>query len=224
MAHASCGWAGEARAVLVKDLRVEFRTRYALSAVTLFAVTCLVAVGFTAGPQAGQRVQAALLWLVLLFAGLSGLARSFVAEEDGRTAESLRLAADAVAVYLGKLTFNVLLLWALCLILVPGYQVTMHVRWQSPALLVAVLAVGSWGLAAVLTFTSALVARARARGALGAVVAFPLLAPLLVMAIRATAAAIEGDALGWYDVRGLIAFAGIMTTVALLLFEWVWNA
>ncbi|MCC7491525.1 MAG: heme exporter protein CcmB [Fimbriimonadaceae bacterium] len=224
MAQPSSGWAAEAAAVLRKDLRVELRTRYALTAVGQFAVTCLVAVSFTAGPQAQSAVQAALLWLVLLFAALSGLARSFVAEEDGRTGETLRLAAGATAVYLGKCAFNVLLLLALCGVLVPGYQVLMDVVWRDPALLLATLLTGSIGLAAVLTFTSALVARAQMRGAVGAVVAFPLLIPLLVMAVAATTAALDGSLQGWYHVRGLAAFAGIMLTVALLLFEVVWNA
>lgn len=224
MALGSCGWAAEAAAVLGKDLAVEYRTRYALTAVGLFAITTLVAVSFTAGPQAGADIQAALLWLVLLFAALSGLARSFVAEEDGRTADSLRLAGSAAAVYLGKMAFNLLLLWVLCAILVPGYVLLMDVRWADPALLLATLALGGWGLAAVLTFTSALVARAQARGALGTVVAFPLLIPVLVMAIQATTAAIDGTGDGWFAVRGLFAFAGIMTTVAVLLFDLVWNA
>ena len=224
MARESSAWAAEAAAVLVKDLAVELRTRYALSAVGLFAVTCLVAVAFTAGPQAGSQIQAALLWLVLLFASLSGLARSFVAEEDGRTADSLRLAAAPTAVYLGKLAFNLWLLLMLNLVLVPGYVLFMAVQWKSVSLLLATLLTGSWGLAAVLTFTSALVSRARARGALGAVVAFPVLVPVLVMAIGATAAAIDGSFQGWYHVRGLTAFAGIMTILSVLLFDWVWTA
>lgn len=209
--------------MLRKDLAVEYRTRYALSAVTLFAVTCLVAVSFTAGPQAGAGIQAALLWLVLLFASLSGLARSFVAEEDGRTADTLRLSAAPAAVYLGKLAFNYLLLLFLTGLLVPGYVLFMAVTWRDGGLLAALLLIGCWGLAAVLTFTSALVARARARGALGPVVAFPLLVPLLFMAIAATTAAIDGTGEGWYHVRGLTAFAGIMTTVGLLLFDTVWS-
>lgn len=224
MERGSCGWAGEARAVLAKDLTVELRTRYALTAVGLFAVTCLVAISFSAGPQSQASLQAALLWLVLLFASLSGLARSFVAEEDARTGETLRLAAAPAAVYLGKLAFNLVLLLALCAVLLPGYVLLMDVTWRNPALLAATLLAGGWGLAAVLTFTSALVARARARGAIGTVVAFPVLVPVLVMAIAGTTAAIEGTAEGWLYVRGLVSFAGIMTVVAVLLFEGVWQA
>ena len=223
MARESSGWAAETIAVLQKDLAVEFRTRYALSAVGLFGVTCLVAVSFTAGPQASVRLQAALLWLILLFASLSGLARSFVAEEDGRTAESLRLAGAPSAIYSGKLVFNLLLMLALCAVLVPGYAIMMQVAWRNPWLLAGTLLTGAWALAAVLTFTSALVSRAKARGAVGPVIAFPVLVPILVLAIQATTAAIDGTANGWYPVKGLFAAAGIMTTVALVLFDTVYS-
>ncbi len=223
MARELSGWAAETSAVLRKDLAVEFRTRYALSAVTLFGVTCLVAVSFTVQSQSSVKLQAALLWLVLLFSSLSGLARSFVAEEDGRTAESLRLAGSPAAIYSGKMLFNLLLMLALCAVLVPGYAILMQVAWRDPALLAVVLLVGAWALAAVLTFTSALVSRAKARGAVGPVIAFPILVPILVLAIDATSAAIDGNAQGWYPVRGLFAAAGIMTTVALLLFDTVYS-
>lgn len=218
------GWVAEAGAVLRKDLAVEFRTRYALSAVGLFGVTCLVAVSFTVQAQSSVKLQAALLWLVLLFSSLSGLARSFVAEEDGRTAESLRLAGAPTAIYAGKMAFNLLLMLALCAVLVPGYMIMMQVTWRDPLLLVATLGCGAWALSAVLTFTSALISRAHARGAVGPVIAFPLLVPILVLAMDATAAAIDENAAGWYPVRGLAAVAGIMTTVALLLFDQVYSS
>jgi heme exporter protein B len=230
MAHGTSGSAGsrhplaQAGAVLAKDLVIEYRTRFALTAVLLFAVTTLVTVSYTVGQQAGAVLQAALLWIVLYFAALSGLTRTFVAEEDGRTADALRLSAGGVAVFSGKLAFNLLLLVVLAALLVPGFGLLMGLQVAAYGLLVAALATGCWGLAAVLTFTAALVAQARARGALGAVVAFPLVAPLLPMAVGAVAAAITGDPQGWAAVRGLAAYSGIMTVAGVLLFDSIWTA
>jgi heme exporter protein B len=230
MATAGSSSAGEPRegraalAVLGKDLRVEYRTRYAVCAIGLFAVTTLFAVSFSLNGRAAPEVQAALLWIVLYFAALSGLTRTFVAEEDGRTADQLRLSTSGTAVFLGKLAFNCLLLLALAIILVPGFMILMAAQPQDFGLLAATLATGCWGLAAVLTFTAALISQARARGALGAVVAFPLVAPLLPLAIGATTAALRGDGGAWPAVRALASYSGIMTVVAVLLFEAVWNA
>ena len=213
-----------ALAVLRKDLLVEFRTRFALAAIGMFALTTLVAVSFAVGLGMTEAVQAALLWVVLYFAALSGLTRGFVAEEDGRTADALRLAANGTAVFWGKLVFNLLLLAALAVLLVPGFAVLMGARVAAPGLLVAALAAGCFGLTAALTFTAALVAQARSRGALGAVVSFPLVAPLLKLSIDATQAAMVGNAQGWGTVTTVAALGGIVTIVAVLLFDSVWTA
>ena len=81
-------WLGCAWAVFRKDVQIELRTRYAVGAVLLFAVTTLVAVsgGARAAAPVKSDVKAALLWIVLLFAALSGLARAFVREEEAGTA------------------------------------------------------------------------------------------------------------------------------------------
>ena len=79
----------EALAVTAKDLRTEFRTRVALNALGLFALTVLAAVSYTVGPYritAEDRpfLLAVLLWIVIFFAALAGLDRSFVKEEESR--------------------------------------------------------------------------------------------------------------------------------------------
>src|SRR5262245_53258477 len=105
-----------ALAVFIKDLRSELRSRYAINALLLFAVSTAVAVSLGVGFLGLRRddeallIQSSLLWIALLFAALNGLARVFVQEEETRTALALRLSAPAAAVYIGKLLFNLALL------------------------------------------------------------------------------------------------------------------
>ena len=91
-------WVAEAAAVFAKDWRCEFRTRYALSTLALFAITTLVVVSVALGPlgtSASDRtsVLPVLLWVILLFAAAAGLPRTFGQEEETHTATALRLAA-----------------------------------------------------------------------------------------------------------------------------------
>ncbi len=84
-----------------KDLRAEFRTRVAINSLGLFALTILAAVSYTVGPYriaAEDRpfLLAVLLWIVIFFAALAGLDRSFVKEEESHTAPLLRLGGFAV--------------------------------------------------------------------------------------------------------------------------------
>ncbi len=70
-----------------------------------FSVTALAVVSFSVSPYAlDPEAKAAFLWIVLFFSAMSGgLSRSFVREEETRTALALRLSASADAVYVGKL-------------------------------------------------------------------------------------------------------------------------
>jgi heme exporter protein B len=219
-------------AVFRKDVRAELRTRYALNALALFAVSTVVAlslgVGFlTAGRNADlPLIHAALLWVAVLFAAFTGLARAFVHEEEARTAAALRLAAPPVAVYLGKLLFNLLLLLLLDALTGVLFVILLRVQIGNLALFVTLLLAGSLGLVAATTLIAAIIARASVKGALFAVLSFPLLAPLLVVAIKGTALALEGA--GWdrgaAPLQVLLAYAVAMFVASLFLFGSVWEA
>ena len=219
-------------AVFRKDLRAELRTRYALNAVALFAVSTVVAlslgVGFlTEGRNADlPLIHAALLWVAVLFAAFTGLARAFVQEEEARTAAALRLAAPPLAVYLGKLLFNLALLLLLTTLVALLFAVLLHMRVGNLGLFAALLGAGSLGLVAATTLIAAIIARASVKGALFAVLSFPLLVPLLVVAIQGTALALEGARWerGGAPLQTLIAYTIALFVTSLFLFGSVWEA
>lgn len=226
MSSASSAWVSKAAAVLVKDLRTEFRTRYSLNALFMFAFTTLVVVSFSLG-QLGlsSLVHAALYWIVIFFSAMSALAGVFIKEEDTKTAQTLRLYARPSIIYTGKLIYNILLLFLLCILITPLYVIFMHVEVPDPGLLTLVIFLGCIGLAGATTLIGAIVAKASARSALFAVLSFPVLLPLLVAAIAGTNAALANE--GWSGaenhVKLLAAYAVIMITASVVLFDFVWN-
>ena len=219
----------EAAAVAAKDLRTEFRTRVALNSLGLFALTVLAAVSYTVGPYritAEDRpfLLAVLLWIVVFFAALAGLDRSFVKEEESHTAPLLRLAASPTAVWLGKLVFNLLLIYALMAVLVPLYCILMGYRIELVGGFVQILVLGGYTLAVVTTIIAAIIARALTRGALFSVLSLPLLLPLLIFLIQGTAGAAEGTAETVSNtIRAVLSMGGIMTIVSAALFPVVWS-
>ena len=94
-------WSLRAAAVLAKELRSELRSRVALNAVGLFALTTLVAVAYQIGPvphpasRTARTCSRRCCGSSCSSPPLSGLARVFVKEEDAHTAKTLRLAAAA---------------------------------------------------------------------------------------------------------------------------------
>jgi len=218
----------EALAVAAKDLRTEFRTRVALNALGLFALTVLAAVSYTVGPYritAEDRpfLLAVLLWIVIFFASLAGLDRSFVKEEESHTAPLLRLAASPTAVWLGKLGFNLVLIYFLMAILVPLYCILMGYKIQLVGGFALILVSGGYALAVITTIVAAIIARALTRGALFSVLSLPLLLPLLIFLIQGTAGAADGTAETVTNtLRAVLSLGGIMTIVSAMLFPVVW--
>ena len=215
-----------ALAVLDKDLRCEFRTKYALSAILLFAVTTLTVVSFAIGQfSLTPEIQAALYWIIVFFSAMSGLARVFVREEESGTVHALRLAAAPTVVYLGKLGFNVILMGILEVVVFPLFVIMMGLRVQNMALFFGVLVLGSAGLASLATIIAAIVAKANVKGALFTILSFPPLLPLLITCIRGTRLAIEGADLAAAapELRLFVSYAVVMVTASLMLFDSVWS-
>jgi len=218
-------WLGEVWAVFVKDLRSELRTKYALNAIVMFAVVTLTAVSFAIGQfRVSTDILAALFWIVIFFAAMSGLGRVFIKEEEAGTVTTLRLAASPSVVYAGKLLFNVVLLVLLEAVVVPLFIVLMGLSVADWGLFLAILLLGSLGLAGATTIIAAIIAKAAAKGELFAVLSFPILLPLLVTAMGGTRLALgETLGLGGGELRLLISYAVVMIAASFMLFDFVWG-
>ncbi len=219
-------WVKQAAAILQKDIKVEFRTKYSLNSFLMFALTTLVLVSFSVGPYLlDEVVHSALIWIILFFSAMGGLARSFVKEQEKGTVYALKLSAVPETVYLGKFIYNLSLLFLVIIIVIPFYIFFLSPPVGNPGLLALVLFLGSLGLAAASTILAAIVSQANVKGNLLPVLAFPILLPLLTAAINGTRLALEGFPLGkaMAELQILISFFAIMFTVSLLLFNFVWE-
>ncbi len=202
---------------------MEWRTRYGVNAALLFAVTTLAAVSFSVGRMSDRTdVLAALLWVVLLFAALAALAHTFVREVEGHTMTLMRLAASPSAIALGKLLFNLLFLVLLELITIPLFLVLMGAPPPAWGPFLAVVGLGSLALGTGCTLVGGLIAQSRGRGALFAGVCFPVLLPILAVAVSGTRAQWEGSPVG-SELRLLGSYAVALLAASVLLYEFVWE-
>ncbi|MFL6259533.1 MAG: heme exporter protein CcmB [Thermoanaerobaculia bacterium] len=220
-------WAAEAVAVFAKEWRSELRTRYGLNTLGLFAFTTLVVVSVSLGPLGvslaqGTAVLPVLLWIILLFSAAAGLPRAFVHEEETQTATALRLAATPSALFCGKLLYGLTLTFALELLVTPVYVAMTSLTVKSPGLLAGVLAAGGFGLAAGSTLVAAIIAQARAKGTLFSVLAFPVLLPLLLIAVELSRGAVAGDPAD-VALLQLLLYDASVTVAGFMLFPVVWN-
>jgi heme exporter protein B len=209
-----------------KDVRQEFKTRYSLNAILLFALVTLVVVSFSIGTfGANTDIKAALLWIIIFFSAMSGLSHIFVREEEKHTADTLKLVAQPTSIFLGKFFFNLILLYVLEIITVPLYFAVMNFQVDGVMLFLFILVLGSFGLSAGATMTGAIISKASAKGALFAVLSFPILLPVIIAGINGTKISVThhalADASG--DLQMLFAYSVVVLTAGILLFDFVWN-
>jgi heme exporter protein B len=220
-------WLASAAAVLQKDLRSELRSRQSLNALVMFSGTTLVVISISMTQlQLNERALAALYWIAIFFAAVAALFNVFSREEDKGTAQTLQLFARPAVIFVGKLLFNLLLLTILCCLMTPLFIAFMNVSTANWGLLVCVTLLGVIGLAGGTTIIGAMVAKAAVRGALFAVLSFPVLLPLLLVAIGGTEAALASQ--DWSaaadPLRLLIAYDVIVITLSVVLFDYVWKS
>lgn len=214
-------------AVLSKDIASEFRTRYALSAVFLFVLTTVTMVLFSSkGETITGGMASALLWIILFFASMTGLARSFVQEEERGTSILLKITAPSYSVYFGKLIYNVMISLTLNLISVLLFFLFIETSnlERSDVFIYSIIA-GSFGFAAATTIISALLAKANTKGALFPILSFPILLPLIMLCIELTKFSYEPNpALNiTTNINMIIAYCGLMITASYFLFDFVWE-
>jgi len=220
-------WLNGAWAVFEKDLRLELRNRYAVNMLLMFVLSSLLLVAFAINQASiSTRMQSALLWIVILFSAAIGLGRSFVGEEERGTVLILQLSVPGSQVFAGKLVFNFFLLVCVNVIAVAVFTFLLSLDIEDMALLGVTLLLGSLGLAGATTMLAAIIARTSNVGPLLPVLLFPLLVPLLLSVVGASQNALRGG-LGWEastaDLATLAAFAGVVITASVLLFDFVWN-
>ncbi|MBI3794251.1 MAG: heme exporter protein CcmB [Nitrospinae bacterium] len=216
-----------ARAVLMKDLRTEWRTREFLGHTFMFALLVIVIFNFAfkINPQNAPGFASGILWISFLFAGTLGLGRSFLVEKENDCIQGLALSpVDRTAIFLAKFAGNLIFLLIIQVIVVPAFIVLYNVNvMENFFMQCLVFLLGDVGFMTLGTLIAAMSVNLKAREILLPVLLLPLLTPLLIFAASATASLVGGDDPSAYlgRIRLLAAFDVIFFVVSLLVFEYI---
>lgn len=218
-------WIQGTLTVLMKDLQVEMRTRFAFNLVLAFVAAAMLLVLFTLrADQLEPSAKSGLVWIIILFAALSALSRSFIAETDKNTFDLLRIYADATSVYTGKLIYNYIFTLFVNASTFAAYLFLMNLTIQSWSAFLIMIFIGTAGLSGVATMTAAVVSQADRRGAIFSVLSIPLFMPLvLLLSDISKTAFVSGGTGSMNNIAALIGFAGVTITAGILLFEYIWE-
>ncbi len=217
-------WLRQVFAIAQKDFQSEWRTRHAVVTTLAFALIALTLVSLSVGSLRSEPALAAgLLWVILFFAAITALGRTFTKEVDAHTDNLLRLNSQPSAIFVGKMAFNFALLLLVALIAIPLFITLMGLVVKNVAIFVFTVTVTLVAMAALGTILGAMLAKVQSRVALLAVAAFPLFFPALAAALQVTTSILGASTeIGSAPLKALCAYAAASILGGLLLFEEVW--
>ncbi len=213
---------------LIKDLRIEWRSKEAINSMLFFALLVVVLFSLAFSPRGAfsQEISGGVLCVATLFASVSALNQAWSREIRHQVMDAQRMAPTPGSdLFLAKVIANFLFVSVVQLVLAPIFLVfyNLHIAGQAWQLML-VLPLGTWALVANGTFFAALSIRSRNRELLLPLILFPIFMPALLAMVLATGSIFTGDSDPGLWIKLLLGYDIIFTTVSLLLFEVVLHA
>ena len=210
--------------LVAKEFRLEWRQKTALTGILIYVISTVFICYLSFRQIIDIPTWNALFWIIMVFAAVNAVARSFMQESRGVQLYYYML-LNPVSVILSKIIYNTCLLSVVALVNFACYSLFLGNQVSDTGMFLLGLLLGSFGLAATLTLVSAVASRASGTPSLMAILSFPILIPLLMTIMRFSKNAIDG--IGW-AVNGnyaivMIALFGMVTGLSYLLFPYLWR-
>lgn len=207
-----------------KEILLEWRSKYALNGVLLYVVST-VFVCFLSFISIQKLTWNALFWIIMLFASINAIAKSFMQESRGRHLYIYTLVSP-IALIIAKTVYNSLLMIGLTLIALLFYSVVFPFPPETDLLMYLVATIlGSLSFAVIFTMVSAIASKAGNGGMLMAILSFPVIIPVLIVLIKLAKNAIDGldRSVSLDDIGLMLVINVLVMTASLLLFPYLWR-
>jgi len=213
--------------IIRKDIVIELRAREVVTSMLVFGLMVIVvfSFAFTMGLREQEAIAPGLLWIAFTFTGILGLNHTFSVEHENNCLAGIMLSpVPRSVIYVAKLVSNIVFMLVsellILIIFLWFFDVSFPGRWHY---LFLTLLLGTAGFAATGTIFSAVSAGVRMRIFLLPILQFPIVVPVIIAAVEATASLIHEEHLtGYYDwMNLLLVFNVIFITVSILLFEYI---
>ncbi|WP_448698537.1 heme exporter protein CcmB [Mucilaginibacter sp. AW1-3] len=217
--------------LLKKEILLEWRSKYAFNGVLLYVVStvfvCYMAFNLNQGfigSQGYPLVWNILFWIIILFASVNAIAKSFLQESKGRLLYYYSIAGPH-AIILSKIIYNVLLMALLSILALIIYSVFFKNPTIDSLYYFLTVLLGSISFSTVFTMISAIASKAGNNGTLMAILSFPVIIPVILLLIRMSKRAMDGldRGLSTQDIVTLLAINVIVIATSLILFPFLWR-
>lgn len=217
------GLAKEIKSLIWKDLTLEWRQRYALNGILLY-ILMVVFIIFLSFSTVPVEIWSTLFWIIMLFASVNAIAKSFVQESRTRDIYYYTLASPQ-AVIISKMIYNILLMLLLALIGISFYSLILGFPVVHPWVFLFNVVMGAVGFSITFTMVAAIASKASNNSALMAILSFPIFVPMLMILINISRMALEGYSSGALFKNFILlgAIDIIVVVLSLILFPYLWR-
>jgi len=214
-----------------KEVKLEWRSKYAFNGVLLYVVStvfiCYIAFNLNPGFQGSTGypvVWNVLFWIIMLFASVNAITKSFIQENKNRLLYYYSIASPQ-AVILSKTIYNALLMMLLSVLALLVYEVFFTNKIGDPLFYFLTVLLGSISFSTVFTMISAIASKAGNNGTLMAILSFPVVIPVILLLVRLSKNAMDGidRSFSYENMAVLLAINVIVVTTSLLLFPYLWR-
>lgn len=211
-----------------KDLYSELKTKQIMVTQIIFAGLVIVVFSFAFDPanNTTKAVIPGVIWVIIVFAGILGLNRSFISEQRNDTMQGLLVAPmEAASIYLGKFLANFTMMLIVELVSIPFLFLLFDFKFYgSIPYFILVIFLGSFGFIAIGTFLAALAANSKSSEMLLPLLLFPITTPILIGVVQATRIILTNmeklsSAIAWIQL--VTAYDVIFFVVCFLLIDYV---
>ncbi|GGH71574.1 MAG: hypothetical protein EP346_08560 [Bacteroidetes bacterium] len=214
----------EIRYLIAKDLKLDFRQRYAIFATLLYAVSTTYLSYFIFRETSLNRLSwVALYWIITIFSALSSATRSFSAESQNRFWYYAQLVRPS-SMILAKMIYNSILLVIIGVFTYGLFTFLLGNPIIDNLQMLVVVIIGTVGFSTTLTLLSAISAKTNNNTVLIAVLSIPLMLPLTILLVRASHVASLG--MNWGENTYLIfllLFSSLTGILSFILYPQIWR-
>jgi heme exporter protein B len=177
-------------AIIRKDLVVEYRSKQTFLPTLFFGLLVLVVGNFSLSIAGDQQsiVAPGILWISFLFSGLLFLNHALASEKEENSLAGLLISPISPGkLFLGKMLSATIFLVALETILFPAFHILFNFQFTINSLwLYLLIILAAFGYCSIGVLLATMALGVKNREILLSVLLFPILIPVLIMAVKAS--------------------------------------
>ncbi len=211
-------------AILTKEFKSDFRNPYILGGAGLFLLSTLFVCYITVKRIPTPSTWVALYWIIILFSAFNAVAKSFTSESRERMLYLYTLSGPG-AFIASKAVYHGIVMVLLSMVAVMVYSTFFPMAIADTTLFYTSVVLGASGIAIILSLLSTIASKAGNNLTLMAILALPILLPLMMVSTTLMKNAIDGIDLS-VQLKYLFVLGGLNVVsfaLSVVLFPYLWR-